>query len=176
MALSEERKRAIREMSNAEIVDRLDTSGWTDADWRRFEREHDARTLAFCRDCSDPRELFYFAATYNWDHGVEHLRAIVRNPACDAATALLVFWRGAPEFNRQYVDPPSAPAHVRDTFELVQEIQDKYVVDGFAPAESAYDPSDDDGLSRIGVYNDLAHLFVRELPAKMYQAVSPAGP
>jgi hypothetical protein len=69
MPVSEERVAQIRELSNDERIDRLDTSRFDGAAWQRLDVEMDEETVAFCRGNSDPEELHAFADTYNWDKG-----------------------------------------------------------------------------------------------------------
>lgn len=173
MALSAERKQFIKDMSNAEIVHSIDATGWTDKDWWDFDRAERARRLAFCRDTADAEELFYYALTFNWDHGREELTEIIRNPACDQATALMIYWRAAPEWYRKYAADEQVAPHERENYALIREVEAKYLADGFAAPVNRFDPYCDHGERLVGTYDRFKDGFVRDLPEKMYHAVSP---
>ena len=176
MALSQERLAQIRELSNGERVDRTDVSDFTDSDWERFHTDLDAETLAFCRENKDPEELHAFADTWNWDAGFGALQDILDNPVCEAATALLIYWKGAPEFYRQFCDRDSVAAAKADVenFDFLTGIETRYVAGGFSPGRLSFDPSrpeDCGGHRYVGTYDDMKDAFVRELPAVMYAPV-----
>src|SRR5262245_26699988 len=64
----------------------------------------------FLRSASSPDELHLFAENWNWDGGIAPLLQLVRNPHCDAGTALTIFWRGCPEdFYSSYRTPKDLP-------------------------------------------------------------------
>lgn len=44
----------------------------------------------------DPTKLFQFVETYNWDNGLDILEEIAKDPRCDKATALLLYWLSQP--------------------------------------------------------------------------------
>jgi len=174
--VSEERLAYIRELSNDERVDRTDTSGFTDADWGWFTAELDAETLAFCRQNKDPEELHAFADTWNWDAGPGALRALLENPACEAATALLIYWKTAPEFYRQFSDRDAVAAAKADVenFDFLTWIETRYAAGGFPIGRLSFDPNrpeDCGGFEYVGAYDDMKNQFVRELPAVMYAPV-----
>ncbi|ANP46878.1 DUF4274 domain-containing protein [Candidatus Viadribacter manganicus] len=176
MPVSEQRLAEIRELSNDERVDRIDTSQFSDADWERFHNELNAETLAFCRDNRDPEELHAFASTWNWDGGFEALEEITRNPACERATALYIYWHGAPEWYRQYTDR-DAVAEAKgdaDLFDFLTRIETRYVAGEFALGSIAFDPTNADGeggYSLVGSYDDISGKFVRSLPPAMYEPI-----
>lgn len=176
MPVSEERLAQIRELSNDERVDRMDTGDFTDADWARFEEEMDEETRAFCRETSDPEELHAFADTWNWDKGVWALQDIIDNPACEAATALMLYWRAAPEFYLQFADRAALAADSSgvETFDFLTEIETRYLSGAFRAGAIAFDPADPMD-NRVGVYDDLRDSFVRALPEKMYLAIAPGA-
>lgn len=176
MALTEKRLAEIRELSNDERVDRIDTSAFTDADWERFDADMDAETLAFCRETKDPEELHAFADTWNWDGGAGPLQDLLDNPACEAATALLVYWKAAPEFYRQFSDRDAVAAAKADVemFDFLTAIEKRYVAGDFRTGLLSFDPNNPDdcgGYKYVGTYDDMSHKFVRNLPAQMYAQV-----
>lgn len=176
MPVSAERQRQIRELSNDERVDSIDTSGFTEVDWQRFGEELDAETLAFCRNTTDAEELHAFARTYNWDKGSWALEELLKNPACEAATALFIYWHAAPEYYRQFADRDAVPEFQRADFDFIMAIESRYVAGQFPLGVLWYDPSssdDNDGPSCVGMYDQQGYPVLRTLPAVMYEAVEP---
>jgi hypothetical protein len=175
MPVSVKRLAEICELSNDERVDRLDTSGFGDADWDRLDDELEAETTAFCRENQDPEELHAFAHTWNWDKGTWALQEILDNPACEAATALLVYWRSAPEFYLQYADrdalvgDPLASGGL-ELFDFLTKLEARYLAGDFRVGSLTFDPADP-ADNRVGLYNDLRDKFVRAIPAVMYVPV-----
>ncbi|MBL8820206.1 MAG: DUF4274 domain-containing protein [Planctomyces sp.] len=52
--------------------------------------------------CNDPLDLHAFVSNWNCDRGVEPLLEVVRNRACDAGTALWLYWGNDPYFYSRY--------------------------------------------------------------------------
>ena len=179
MPLSEQRLAQIRELSNDEWVD--PDAGLDDAEFERLGDEWEQKTLSFCRENRNAEELHAFASTWNWDKGTWALQEILDNPACEAATALLIYWRSGPEFLRQYADrdaiaaDPHALANLLDDFDFQKKIEDRYVAREFPVGSLSYDPSGPpDQL--VGIYDGHREKFVRELPDIMYAPVKPGAP
>lgn len=180
MSVSNERLDEIKELCTFARVDGIDFLALSEADQQRFCDQLDADRTAFCRDTSDPEELHAFAVNWEWqdndDESVHCLRKVVENLACEAATALLVYWRCAPEAYRQFSDRSAviaAKANV-DCFDLVSEIETRYVAGAFPAGSSSFDPNrpeDCGGYSYAGAYDDMKDKFVRALPAVMYVPV-----
>jgi len=161
---------------DSERVDRIDCSAFTDADWERFDVELRAETLEFCRSNNNAEELHAFADTWNWDAGTEALQTLLANPACEAATALLIYWKAAPEFYRQYKNRSAVKAACSnvDDFDFLSDLERKYVAGAFSIKRLSFDPNshqDCGGIKFVGTYHDLEKAFVRELPPQMYEAV-----
>src|SRR5438132_13820677 len=85
-------------------------------------------------------ELHHIAARFNWDCGVDYLWRVIRHPRCDAGTALLLFWLGAPSYEyseRAAIDP--LPDHA-ENLAFLREIQEKYVRGEFPTSKILVDP------------------------------------
>jgi hypothetical protein len=87
-------------------------------------------------------ELHILARFWNWDCGWEGLKAIVESPACDPATALLIFWAGKPAYYlddwMMAADPEEMDVEHRD---LLLDIQERYVRGDFGVSGIAFDPA-----------------------------------
>jgi hypothetical protein len=177
MPVSDERQAQIRELSCDERVDRIDTSAFTAADWQRLDEEVEAETLAFCRENTDAEELHYFVSWWNWDKGTWALEEVLRNPSCEAATALSLYWRARPEYYLQFSDRDAVPSFQVEDFDFIMALEKRYLAGEFPAGSIYYDPADPSanisGLAEVGVYDDLKDQFVRAIPAKMYEPVNP---
>jgi len=102
--LSEERIGFISDIANDEWVYRLPE------DEQRREKEFDRLSIVmeqacteFLKNTNSTEELHEFAERYNWGKGTDSLIDLVRNPACDKNTALLIFWLAIPaDYQEQY--------------------------------------------------------------------------
>ncbi len=166
-------------MVNGGLSDYVDTSMFGESDWERVGAESDAEIERFCESNTDSEELHAFAANWNWDFGRWPLEAILENPACEAATALLIYWLGCPEFFRQYANRQEVEAD--DTgdvgaFDFLSNIEARYIADEFRVGSIPFDPANPFGHpSFVGMYDDMRERFVRELPPVMYAAVGGAA-
>ncbi len=109
--------------------------------------------------------LHRFVEDYNWDDGEKKLFEVIRHPACDLGTALLVYWQSQPGEFTAYLDAPDAPKEVRATVELLREIEAKVARGGFGSAGIPFDPRDVGGTDLSG--DD------EGVPASMRAPVSP---
>jgi ankyrin repeat protein len=112
---------------------------------------------------SRTEKLFLEAHRYNWDEGLGRLKKILKDPACDLGTALLIYWRARPEFFRQWKTSKDGPPFQRQGHQLIESIERK-IVSGEYREVIAYDPK-----SEIGLYADLKGSFVRDLPLVVYR-------
>jgi hypothetical protein len=103
-----------------------------------------------------PDDWHHFVFHRNWDRGLDPLLWIIRQPACDKATALLAFYLSLPgEFVKYDGDRSAVPGYALEAFDLIAEIRRRFL-DGFharsqialegprALAEEAYLPRDVD--------------------------------
>jgi hypothetical protein len=183
--LSEERLAQIKDLSTYDRSDRVvDWLSLSDADKVRFLAELDADRTAFCRHNSNPEELHAFAVTWMWDDTTDALQHILDNPVCEAATALLIYWRANPEWYLQFADRDAvlaaygARSGELEIFDFVSRLETRYVAGEFLVGSLAFDPSRPGspfGYSFVGAYDNLRHGFVRALPAAMYAPVGPTS-
>jgi hypothetical protein len=94
---------------------------------------------------ASPEEWHQVAWSWNWDNGVEELRWIIRQPTCDRGTALLVYWYGGPRYFAQYASRDEVPEYQLEEYDLVMEIERRYLAGAYLRQEIAFDPHDDDG-------------------------------
>jgi hypothetical protein len=102
-------------------------------------------------------ELHQLAWNWNWDDLQDVPRQIIRHPLCDRGTALLIYWRAAPRWYYQFAnrdEVASKHAWSLPHYDLVKEIEERYVAGGYSQGEIAFDPSNDEGIDWIAEYED----------------------
>ena len=167
MPLPEQRLNYIRWLANAEGVEDMDTSEFTDEDWARLSRQRDEEISQFCRGTTDPEELHAFADAYNWDQGEHVFFELIKNPMCDAGTALLIYWRAGPEWHLQFTDRTELHEADATMLDLINEIERRYLADDFKSKRIPFDPAE-----YVGAYEKFGDNFKRNLPARMYESIS----
>ncbi len=179
MTVSKERLAQISRLANGQGNYGIDTSMFSESDWERVSAELDAEIEQFCQSNSDSEEVHAFAESWNWDFGKWPLEAILENPACEAATALLLYWLGCPEFFRQYANSQEVEADDTgdvEAFDFLSDIEARYIAGEFRVGSIAFDPANPfGGPSFVGRYDDMRERFVRELPPVMYEDVGVAA-
>jgi hypothetical protein len=177
--VSKKRLAQISRLANGGSIHEIDPITFSVLDWERFSVDLDPEIKQFCQSNSDAEELHAFASAWNWDLGTWALELIFKNPACEAATALLIYWKSCPEYLLQYADRQEAEAkaeHQLANFDFLNEIEARYIAGEFRVGSIAFDPANPfDGPSFVGMYDDMRDSFVRELPAVMYAAVGVAA-
>jgi hypothetical protein len=134
--LTEQQLRQVEYLVNDEWVCMTDTRDDDRVTWRQFHA---------ALDPMGPEELHQFAANFNCDCGVEALRRVIRHPRCDQGTALMIFWRLGPGWFFQYQGREEVEFGL-DEYDLLIEIQSKYVAAGFESCEITTAPQNDNGV------------------------------
>jgi hypothetical protein len=165
--ISAERKQFIFDMANDEWVDRLDEA--TKKDDAKFaalsEQMHQQRVTFLATAFTSALELHCFADHWNWGGGVEAMRQVAEHPNCDAATALLLFWRSDPEYYLRFSSRDEVPDYNRDGFDLTQLIEERFLRGGYSSSgQIGFNPRKDVRISE-------PVLGQRVIPEVMMQAV-----
>jgi hypothetical protein len=116
-------------------------------------------------------ELHDFAWNYNWDDGVKDLEWIIDNTLCDKGTALLIYWHMAPVYLLKYEDISEVSEYEQEDFLFMQKLEQKYLNEGFARSNIAFDPRNDEGTNWIEeneVYRDAD--VQKDVPREMLEA------
>ncbi len=85
-------------------------------------------------------KLFLAAYHHNWDDGTRALLRILDDPACDRATALLIYWLTKPGFYQQFSSPEEVPDFARRDHALLLTIEARFAADRY-PDVIAFDPT-----------------------------------
>ena len=131
----------IQDMANDEWVDRLPRDLPPDK-FDELSEEWDARTQAFLKGERKAEELHLFVDMFNWDGGIEELKLVAKNPSCDVATALMMFWRGQPQ---EYIGVVDVPGYMPDYKGFLEGIQEKVVRGEYRGGACSYDPMEELG-------------------------------
>lgn len=109
-----------------------------------------------------PDEWHQVADQWNWDQGSDPLRWIAEQPDCDAATALVIFWRASPDYfwsgpstKEEWV--ASGEYFNADDYDMIRAILERFRGVGYSRQELAYDPLEDGFASRSDVENSKKH-------------------
>ena len=147
--MTPERRQHILDMANDEWVDRLPKDR-SSIDFDELCDEWEHRTATFPREATDPEELHVFADAWNWDGGVAAMQRVIENPKCDAATALMIFWRAQPQDFSAYENRDAAPDYQQPVFDLLIAIKQRFMRSDFTRSTMSYDPhADFGGLQQI---------------------------
>ncbi len=120
---------------------------------------------------ASPDDWHQVAWNWNWDSDETYLRWIVRQPNCDRGTALLIYWYGQPGVCAEYASRDAVPEFSQDAYDLLMEIETRYITGGYTRQEIVFDPRNDtgfDGYDWTGEYD--ADSAKRPIPALMLQA------
>ncbi len=75
--------------------------------------------------------LFKKAYHHNWDNGTKALQAILKDPNCDRATALMIFWMGSPAYYYNHSTPATMAAYEVQQFEFLKGIAKDLLADKY---------------------------------------------
>lgn len=141
MAISPERRQYLADLANDEWVDRFDHDGPNgDARYEAMSQAMGRECARFAREATNSEELHVFADLWNWDGGNETMLAVTRNPACDAGTALLIYWRNSPEYYAEFGAAEEVQEYNREGYALFAEVGARLLAGEFGPPRIRYDP------------------------------------
>jgi hypothetical protein len=163
--LSTECAQFLRDIANDEWVDRIDEV--TKGDPVKFSAMADQMQRArqaFLATTKSALELHTFVDYWNWGGENEAMRTVAEHPYCDAATALLIFWRADPQYYLQFPSRADVPDYLWDGFDLIQLIEERYLRGAYTSGGISFDPQTD-----VRIAAPIPGQ--RKIPARMMQAV-----
>lgn len=133
---------------------------------RSCAADGDAKILV---KCNDPLELHAFVSNWNCDRGVEPLLEVLKNRACDAGTALWLYWGNDPYFYTRYatIDDASDDEE-RVMFDFFRIIEHRMACNDFATSRVPFDPQ-----PWIETKYHNATWAIRKIPAYMFITIVP---
>lgn len=80
---------------------------------------------------TETEKIYLDAILYNWDMGPEHLESLLKNKACDKATALFIYWESDPGFYYQYESVNEIPSWAIPGYELMKMAEQSILNDAY---------------------------------------------
>lgn len=82
----------------------------------------------------------------NWDYTDDAVwQWIIRQPDCDKATALAIFWKAHPDYYAEFPSRATVPSINRPGYDLVTAIRDRWLAGRYRRSELAFSLDDDAG-------------------------------
>jgi len=108
-------------------------------------------------------ELHFASDRHNWDDGHRLLRWVTKQPQCDPATALMIYFRAQPAwfYGLRKPDPDEAK-----TVRWLRSIEQRMTSARFGPATIPYDPAKDVGREAVTDRRVPSFMNLRARPAK----------
>lgn len=136
----------------------------------RVAKPKAAKTAKATPASTKAKALHRQALRHNWDDGLFRLERILADRACDLGTALLIYWLGAPGFDRQYVTAKDLGTNGwrRPVFTFLRKLEKRLLKRDFATASILFNPRFDrttmtkDGHDWTAEYADIPN--VRPIP------------
>lgn len=122
----------------------------------------------FLAGCNDPLELHFFATKWNRGYGVKPLLVVAGHSACDAGTALWLYWENDPYFYLRFRDLQDAEDdEERTMLEMSRLIESRITAKDFSTYLVAFDP-------KHWIDNKYANATwaVHKLPEEMSRSIS----
>jgi hypothetical protein len=92
------------------------------------------------RTSSTPDERHVAADIWNWDYSHAPLLWMIRQPDCDKATALTIFFKGQPFYYLEFVaDRTKVPGHSLEIYDFLVEIRQRFAKGFYSRSEIAFD-------------------------------------
>ena len=136
-----------------------------DAAFEKESRRWDQLRREFLKTVEKHREIHCFTCHYNADQGLKPLIRMMKNPACDAGTALRLFWLYDPFFYSEYRTISECPdEEMQDAMRLLRTIKLRFKKNDFQSKKIYFDPEP-------WIPADDVDLEVLQLPETMLQAV-----
>lgn len=122
------------------------------------------RVCGLVREMQSAVELQAFAELFDWAGGLAPLYEVLRHPACDEGTALMIYW-DTRVFERA---PDDVPEWERAAYELAIAIERQLAAGGFPGKSIRFDP-------KVDRHWEWDHFFTnarRELPPAVFEATA----
>ncbi len=102
------------------------------------QEDEDSLDFEFFKSLSS-KDQYFCADIFNWDSGILVLQWIIDSPKCDKGTAALIFWRGNPEYYKDFT-LDTVENYNKDLFKLLQKIISKFKNNEFKHDKIKFNP------------------------------------
>ena len=139
--LSKKRDQFIRDIASNDWEFRfkdLDDHAAYNRESRKWKKER----ASFLQEASKPLELHWFTCNWNAGRGLKPLSKIVKNPHCDAGTALRLYWINDPYYYQEYAAISDCPYEdEREMLRILRSIERRFKRCDFATSNISFDPT-----------------------------------
>lgn len=126
---------------------------------------------------SEPRPesvaLHLEAWRHDWAKGPLRLAWLVKSPACDLGTALMIYWLSAPRFDEPYERARAAPEWRREILRFLRELEPRLLDRDFLSRDILFNPRRDRQIARRRGYDWTAQhvqpVIRRPVPLPLYE-------
>lgn len=118
-------------------------------------------------------ELFWTVDALNWDSGIELANRLLDYPHVDQATVLLLYWKSAPVFSKQYLNREEVLADVSwyvDNFDWIERIEQQFLAGFWQNQQLAFGFFGEHG-GENWVKHSTSSDMKREIPSIMKQSL-----
>ncbi len=139
--LSKSRRQYVLDVADDQWWDRLpDTDD--DRAVARERRRWSKLRRQFVETADKPLEIHCFTCNYNAERGMAPLIKLMKNPSCDAGTALRLYWINDPYYCSAYKTISECPySEVQDSMRLLRTIKHRFENEGFTSRKIPFDPA-----------------------------------
>jgi len=138
--LSKTRRQFILDVADDAWVSRFENAD-DDSAFKKESRKWAKLRREFLQSVEKPLEIHCFTCYYNASRGMKPLIQLVKNPSCDAGTALRLFWINDPVYFSQYRTISECPyADEKETMRLLRAIERRFKQNDFRSRRFNFDP------------------------------------
>jgi len=118
----------------------------------------------------NPDDWHKIALGWNWDSTHEPISWIIQQTECDRSTALAVYWYGGAGWYVQFENREAVPDWSLPNYDLIKDVEQRYVRGFYTRQEIAFDPHNDDGHDWTSEYGDEA--VKQPIPALLRESLT----
>lgn len=139
------------------------------AEAEQQEKEKIAREKIYIQQeilsINSTKRLHAFVDKFNWDNGVEYMKAAANHPLCERGTAMMIYWRSDPSYYLKYNSvEDDMPDYERDTMKIQLLIETRIKEEFYNSKTISFDPTNDNGINWIKERNSEEDKNKRKIP------------
>jgi len=138
----------------------------------RMDELGDELILAYAEDASQ-KTWHKMVMDWNFDNSDAFLDWLADNPQTDKATVLIIYWKSAPRYFKQFKDKEhllKEEAYSLKNFERLEKIETNFATGFYENQNFEYNPANDGDFDWTSDYSDIE--TVNEIPEIMFQKLT----